>query len=53
MQWNDRFAKWKREGMGLFRQQNAMFNELLNIVRGDINNLHPRKQAYRVVVIPG
>jgi len=37
MQWNDRFAKWKREGMGHFRQQNAVFNELLNIVRGDIN----------------
>jgi hypothetical protein len=53
MQWNDRFSKWKREGMGHFRQQNAVFNELLNIVRGDINNLHPRKQTYRVVVTAG
>ncbi len=36
MQLNDRFAKWKREGMEQFKQYNAMFNGLLDAVRSDI-----------------
>ena len=31
-----RFAKWKREAMGHFRQHSAMFNKLLDTVSNDI-----------------
>jgi hypothetical protein len=36
MQSNDRFAKWKREGMEYFKQYNAMFNGLFDAVRSDV-----------------
>ena len=34
--WNVRFAKWKREAMGHFRQHTTMFNGLFNTVYSDI-----------------
>jgi hypothetical protein len=58
MRWNNRFAKWKREGIEHFRQHTAMFKRPLNTIYDDIvraifaqetflSNCYSRRKALR------